>query len=843
MLWMVYLFWGINLILAQTSTVTGVVTSSEDGEPVVGASVLVVGTQMGVITDIDGKFTISNIPSSAKMLRISFVGMQSQEVQIKSGSTMKVVLHSDAEVLDEVVVTAMGISRSEKSLGYSATTVKSDEIINARTTNVADALSGKVAGLQVSSTSSDPGSVSNVVIRGFGSINGDNQPLYVVDGIPLSNSSVSGSGKNVTLGGISNVSSQDIESMTVLKGAAATALYGSRAANGVIVITTKSGKRSDGRNFSINYSGNVQARQLSYLPEMQNSFGQGWNGGQTFIENGSWGPAFDGSTQVYGPVWNNQQLIHEYSAKKDNVKDFFDLGWSQNHNLSLSGVSNDQKMTYYLSYSYTGDDGIMPDDYDVYSRNTIAFRNSYEPLKWLKFSSSVNFARSETDAVGAYQGTSVIDGLMELPRDISIVDMKDLSSAFNTPEAYFTPYGITNPYWALANNYFHTNSKQVYGKVQVDVKPIQYVTLTYRMGLDYTDYDIKTGSPQIDLDDALINNDYGYAPSNMNQEGSVSAIYSRRYELNHDFLANYAQKFLNNKLDVNVNVGVNMNERYATSLTGTGSNLSIGTGFWDLSNTASQTMSESQSKRRLVGLFGDVTIGWDDMLYLNMTARNDWSSTLPINQNSFFYPGATLSWIFTRLIPENNILSFGKVRLAYGKTGNDASPYLTSLSFVQGASNGYYVAPNISFPLNGTNAYQTSNTFGSNMLRPEMTSEFEVGMNLQFFQGRLGIDAAYYNRRTKDQIFTLPADPSVGYSYVVTNFGEVENKGLELAVNVTPIQTRDWRWDIGFNFAKNKNKVLSLPESLEGGQVSIYGFSAGNDAVEMYAVEGKPIGP
>ena len=532
MLWMVCLFAGINLILAQTSTVTGVVTSGEDGEPVVGASVLVMGTHMGVITDIDGKFTISNIPANAKTLRISFVGMQPQEVAIKSGSVMRITLHSDAEVLDEVVVTAMGISRSEKSLGYSATTVKSDEIINARTTNVADALSGKVAGLQVSSTSSDPGSVSNVVIRGFGSINGDNQPLYVVDGIPLSNSSVSGSGKNVTLGGISNVSSQDIESMTVLKGAAATALYGSRAANGVIVITTKSGKRSDGRNFSINYSGNVQARQLSYLPEMQNSFGQGWNGAQTFIENGSWGPALDGSTQVYGPIWNNQQLIHEYSAKENNVKDFFDLGWSQNHNLSLSGVSNDQKMTYYLSYSYTGDNGIMPGDYDVYDRNTIAFRNSYEPVKWLKLSSSVNFARSQTDAVGAYQGTSVIDGLMELPRDISILDMKDLSSAFNTPEAYFTPYGITNPYWALANNYFHTNSKQIYGKVQVDVKPIKYVTLTYRMGLDYTDYDIKTGSPQIDLDDALINNDYGYAPSNMNQEGSVSAIYSRRYEIN-----------------------------------------------------------------------------------------------------------------------------------------------------------------------------------------------------------------------------------------------------------------------------------------------------------------------
>ena len=842
MLWMVCLFSGINLILAQTSTVTGVVTSGDDGEPVVGASVLVMGTHMGVITDIDGKFTINNVPANAKTLRISFVGMQSKDVAIKPGSVMKVTLRSDTEMLDEVVVTAMGISRSEKSLGYSATTVKSDEIVKARTTNVADALSGKVAGLQVSSTSSDPGSVSNIVIRGFGSINGNNQPLYVVDGVPLSNNSISGSGKNVSLGGISNVSSQDIESMTVLKGAAATALYGSRAANGVIVITTKSGKRSDGRNFSINYSGNVQARQVSYLPEMQNSFGQGWNGGQTFIENGSWGPALDGSTQVYGPVWNNQQKIHEFSAKKNNVKDFFDLGWSQNHNLSLSGVSNDQKMTYYLSYSYTGDDGIMPGDYDVYDRNTIAFRNSYEPVKWLKFSSSVNFARSKTDVVATYQGTSVIDGLLELPRDISTQDMKDLSSAFNTPEAYFTPYTITNPYWALANNYFHTNSKQVYGKVQVDIKPVKYVTLTYRMGLDYTDYDVKTGSPQIDLDDALINNDYGYAPSNMNKEGSVSAIYSRRYELNHDFLVNYAQKFLDNKLDVNLNVGMNINERYGTNITGSGTNLSIPTGFWDLSNTSSQTVSESQSKRRLVGLFGDVTIGWDDMLYLNMTARNDWSSTLPINQNSFFYPGATLSWIFTRLIPENKILSFGKMRLAYGKTGNDASPYRTSLTFVQGSANGYYVAPSISFPLNGVNAYQASNSFGSSVLRPEMTSEFEVGMNLQFFNGRLGIDAAYYNRRTKDQIFTLPADPAVGYYFVVTNFGEVANKGVELAVNLTPIQTRNWRWDIGFNFAKNKNKVVALPESLESGQVSIYGFSAGSDAIEMYAVEGKPIG-
>lgn len=756
---------------------------------------------------------------------------------------MHIVLKADAALLDEVVVTAMGISRSEKTLGYSATTVKSDEIITARTTNVADALSGKVAGLQVSSTSSDPGSVSNITIRGFSSINGDNQPLYVVDGVPLQTSYYSANGKNVATGGLSSVASEDIESMTVLKGAAATALYGSRAANGVIVITTKSGARGDRRNFSVSYSGSVQARQVSYLPDMQNEFGQGWNGGQTFIENGSWGPALDGSTQVYGPIWNNQQLIHEYSAKKDNVKDFFDVGWSQNHNIALSGVSSDNKMTYYLSYSYTGDDGIMPKDYDTYERNTLAFRNSYEATKWLKVSSSVNFARSQTDAVSTYQGTSVIDGLYEMPRDVSIVDMKDTSSPFNTPEAYYTPYGITNPYWALENNYYHTASKQIYGKLQLDIKPIRDLTLTYRMGFDYTDYDAKQGYPQIELDDALINEDYGYAPSNMNQEGWVYAYYRRSYELNHDFLANYARKFFNDKFDLNVNVGLNMNERYATSMAGQTDNLTFATGFWNLSNGATKTtISEAQSKRRLVGLFGDITLGWDDMLFLELTARNDWSSTLPIDNNSFFYPGATLSWIFTKLIPENKVLSFGKVRLAYGKTGNDADPYMTGVTYTQGYANSYYVASILSFPMNGSNAFQASATKGSATLKPEMTSEFEAGLNLQFFNGRLGIDAAYYNRTTSDQIFTLPVDPSSGYSYMVTNFGKVRNKGVELVLTTVPVQTRDFRWELDFNFAKNDNKVLSLPESLEGGKVSIYSFSAGTQSVYMYAEEGKPMG-
>ncbi len=839
MMFIAGLFLSMGVALAQTQ-VSGTVTSSDNGEPIVGASVRVVGTKTGAVTDVDGKFSVS-VPRNAS-LEVSYIGMASKTV--KASPNMKITLDPDDATLDELVVTAMGITRSEKSLGYSATTVKSDELVGARTSNVANALAGKVAGVQVQTTSSQPGALSNIVIRGFGSINGDNQPLYVVDGVPLQTGYFSSQGTNVSTAGLSNVAADDIESMTVLKGAAATALYGSRAANGVVVITTKSGKKGDqGRNYTISYSGNVQARQLSTLPDMQDEFGQGWNGLQTYIENGSWGPRLDGSTQVYGPIWNSQQLIHEYSAKKNNVKDFFETGWSHNHNLSISGASDDKKMTYYLSYSYTGDDGIMPTDADYYERNTIAARGTYQPEKWLKISSSVNFARTSTDIVGTYQGTSVMDGLYEMPRDVSIVDMKDLSNVFNTPEAYYTPYGITNPYWALENNYNHTSAKQIYGKVQLDIMPIEQLTLSYRMGFDYSDSDTKIGYPQIALDDALIDEDYGYAPSNMNQDGYVYASYIRRHEINHDFLANYTDKFLDDRLDVNINAGVNINERYSTVLYGETDDLTIETGYWDLSNGSTwTTLSESQTKRRLIGLFADATFGWEDMLYLDLSARNDWSSTLPKDDNSFFYAGVTGSWIFTQLLPKNDILTFGKLRLAYGQTGNDASAYMTSNTYVQSYAYSYYGNGNLTFPMNGVNAFQASSTQGSSTLKPEMTTEFEVGTNLQFFGGRFGIDFTFYNRTTKDQIFTLPVDPSTGYSYRVTNFGKVRNRGIELAINATPIKTKDWRWDIGFNFAKNNNKVLSLPESLEGGKVAIYSYSAGSDAVYLYAEEGKALG-
>ena len=805
-----------------------------------GAAVQVVGTNQGTVTDGNGDFSLQ-VPSSGATLRISYLGMQT--IDVTAARTMRIEMLSDNKILNEVVVTAIGISREQKTLGYSAQTIDNAQLTEGKLTDVTSSLAGKVAGVQINSTSGDPGQANSVIIRGISSINGNNQPLYVIDGVPLQSATFTAQQHQNAVGGITNVNPNDIESMTVLKGAAATALYGSRAANGVIMITTKSGKKNGARNFSISYDGSLQWRNVANLPKLQNKYGQGWNGAQTFIENGSWGPEMDGSTQVYGPIWNHQQLLHEYSAVKNNIKDFFETGISTSHSVAMSGVSSDSKMTYYLSYSYTSDNGIIPDDKDTYKRNTIAYRGSYQATDWFKLSSSVNFTKNNINTVGQYQGTSMIDGILEFPRDISLVDRKGLTSAFDTPEAWYTPYGITNPYWAIANNYNHNDGKQIFGKIQADIKPLKQLTLTYRFGFDYTDYDLKLGYPQISLDDALINEDYGYAPSNMNQSGYVYARYHRQYETNHDFLANFQDKYLDGRLDLNVNVGVNMNERYYTLMTGRTDDLTFNTGFWDLSNGATKnTISEGQSKRRLVGLFGDVTLGWDDMLFLDLTARNDWSSTLPLEKNNYFYPGATVSWIFSKLIPKNNILDFGKARLAYGKTGNDAGVYQIYPNYVQGTTNGYYATGLTTFPFNGVNAFQASNTAGSSSLKPEMTTEFEAGLNLAFLNNRINVDFSYYTRTTSDQIFTLPVDPATGYAYMVTNFGKVRNNGIELLINTTPIRTRDFRWDLGFNFSKNNNKVISMPESLDGGMVNINSFSAGNDAVYMRAVEGLPMG-
>lgn len=817
-------FVGVSVVLAQTS-ISGKVISAVNGEEIVGATVMVKGTTTGTITNVDGNFTIS-LPGTNRILVVSYVGMKTVEVQ--AAPNLVVRMESDTELLEEVVVTALGIKRSERSLGYAAATVSGEAISNQRSTDALSALSGKIAGVQVSTTGSDPGSANSVIIRGVSSLNGSNQPLYVVDGVPIVNNVVEGLGRQTySLGNGANLVSPDnIESLTVLKGAAATAIYGSRAASGVIIINTKTGKKSEPLRIQANVG--VQVSEVSKLPIMQNSFGQGWYGTKTADENGSWGPAFDGRDYVYGPVYNNSQLMKPYRALPNNLRDFFEYGVMYSNSVSLA--FGGEKSTFYVGISDLRDDGILPGNKDKNGVTSMSFNGSSSFNKWLDVSASANISNQETGAVLTGQGTSVIDGVFEMPRDISIVDLKDLNNPFNTPSYYFTPYGVTNPYYALEHNYTNLKQNKVFGKFQVDVKPMEDLKLTYRFGYDYSNMESKVAMPKLDLT--------GTPNAGVSQEGYVDVLFSRRYELNHDFFGVYNK--IVNDVDVVATFGVNANERSYSDMSVNVTNLSIPT-YYDLSNGAGVPLvAESMWKRRLFGVYADVQFSYMHMLYIGLTARNDWSSTLPIDNNSFFYPGITGSYVFTEQLEKNDILSFGKIRVAWGQTGNDAGVYLINPGFEGGYARNPY-SENTTFPIGGINAYKRANKLGSSTLQPEMTSEFEIGTNLQFFNGRLGVDAAYYSRATDKQIFALNIDPATGYTSQVTNLGKISNKGVEVLVTTVPVKTKDFTWSVDFNFSKNNSLVESLPEEL-GGFANINSFTTTSNAVYMRAEVGKPIG-
>jgi TonB-linked SusC/RagA family outer membrane protein len=820
---------GVASLSAQTKVITGTVTATDEsaGE-MIGVSVTVKGTVIGTITDINGNYSLPNVPNDATTLVFSFIGMKTQEVEIGGRSVVNCVLESEAFGLEEIVVTAMGIKRSEKSIGYAATSVTGSEIAEARSSDVMRSLSGKVAGVKISASSSDPGSSNSVIIRGVSSLSGSNQPLYVIDGVPMNNSSVySSDGLNSGFdfgNGANAINPDDIETMTVLKGAAATALYGSRAANGVILITSKSGQRT-GRGLGIEYNGGMQWESILRFPEFQNEFGMGWNGDHTYIENGSWGPKFDGSMQLWGTVYNNSQKMKPFVALEDNVKDFFDLGVRYNNSLSFNGSNEDGE--FYASFSQLSSDGLLPTDADTYDRYTFSTRGSYK-IGNLTVSSSINYLTQENQFAMTGQGLTTINSIYQTPRDISIISLADLTDPFNTTDYYFTPYGTTNPYYLLdvvQNTY---KSDRTYGKIQLDYTFLEDFNFTYRLGLDASNYEQKSGTPEIKASIGSPNE------GQVDQEGEVSQQFLRRRELNSDILLTYAKSV--GDFDINALVGNNINDRISSSLSASVTGLDNPT-WYNLSNSANTpSVSEYFSNRRLIGVFGQVDLAWKDMLFVTLTARNDWSSTLPTGNNSFFYPGVTGSFLFSELIPDNQILSFGKVRIAYGQTGNDADPYMINPYYAQAAARVGFGS--LEFPLGGTNAFTYGNVLGNSNLQPEITTEFEVGANVAFYNGRLVVDFAYYDRNSDKQIFSLDMDPSTGFTAQNLNLGKISNKGVELQATVVPIRTNNFTWEITANYTKNNSLVESLPEEL-GGVATIYGLTGGTS---LDAVVGKPLG-
>ena len=829
----VSLFLCVGSVLAQTK-VTGTVYSQEDGQPIIGAAVKVDGTSTGMLTDVNGKFTLT-LPDGKTTLTISYLGYEAQTVTAKNG--MRVFLKADAATLDEVVVTAMGIKRSAKALGYSATSLEGEDIAGLRTNDVMSGLAGKVAGVQISTTSSDPGASNSVIIRGVSSLNGSNQPLYVIDGVPMTNSAVyTGDGLNNGYdfgNGANAINPDDVENMTILKGAAATALYGSRAANGVILITTKTGKKNQG--IGVEYNGGLQWESVLRLPQFQNDFGMGWYGNKTYDENGSWGPKFDGSMLRYGAIYDHSQNMKSYLPIKNNTKDFFDTGFRYNNSVSFSNATD--LTTFYVSLSQIHDDGIIPSNADSYTKYTFS-ANASQKVKAVTISANVNYAYQKNSFVTTGQGgSSMYNAIMQTPRDISIAEMQDLSNPFNTPGYYYTPYGITNPYWVVENFEHKQESERFYGKLQLDYDFLNYFKATYRFGLDTQTRHRNQGQPNME---SLFKDTYNADASTIaGATGSVTQQTTRQREINQDFFVTFDMPV--NDFNINAVAGFNGNERRSSYLYGHVENLTIPT-FFDLSNSSERpTVEQYSQKRRLYGIYGQAELAWKNMAYLTLTARNDWSSTLPKENRSFFYPGVTASFLFSELFNEDlkNTINFGKIRAAWGKTGNDANVYMTQSVYAQAASNsGGWASSAFPFAKTGTNAYTAGNTLGSLDLSPEMTTEFEIGLNMAFLQSRVSFDVSYYDRKSDKQIFSLAMDPASGYTAMNTNLGKVGNKGIEALVTVVPVRTKDFEWSLTWNFTKNKNKVISLPEEL-GGEVNIYGFNGGTG---LYAIEGEEMG-
>jgi TonB-linked SusC/RagA family outer membrane protein len=651
-----------------------------------------------------------------------------------------VFLKSDATALEEVVVTAMGIKRSAKALGYSAASLNGEEIAEVRTNDVMSGLAGKVAGVTINSTSSDPGSSNSVIIRGISSLNGNNQPLYVIDGIPMTNTSMSANSLGTNAldasfdfgNGANAVNPDDVENMTILKGAAATALYGSRAANGVILITTKNGKKSKG--IGVEYNGGLQWEKVLRLPQNQNEFGIGWYGNYTMIENGSWGPRFDGSTIRWGQVYNNSQKMKSFVPIKENVEDFFDTGFRYNNSISFSNATD--QTTYYVSLSQIHDDGIIPTNSDSYVKYTFS-ANASQKVKDFTISANMNYAYQKNKFVTTGQGgSSMYNAVMQTPRDIAIAEMKDLKDPFNSPGYYYTPYGVTNPYYILENYQNQMENERFYGKLQLDYDFLKYFKATYRFGLDTQTSQRNVGQPN--LEKLFAGTPNGSESSIAGQTGQVTQQTFREREINQDLFVTFDMPI--NDFNVNAIAGFNGNERRYSYLYGHVENLTIPT-YFNLSNSSERPeVSQYSRKRRLYGFYGQAELAWKNMLYLTVTARNDWSSTLPKENRSFFYPGVTASWLFSEMFDEDlkKIINFGKLRAAWGKTGNDADPYMTNSVYSQASVNsGAWYDSKFPFAKTGTNAYTAGNTLGSLDLSPEMTTEWEIGLNMAFLQNRI----------------------------------------------------------------------------------------------------------
>ena len=833
---------GLQSVLAQTKEITGTVTSADDGSTLPGVSVSVKGSTIGTITDINGSYHL-RVPENAKTLVFSFVGMQSKEMQI-AGTKVDVTLEPDVVGINEVVVTAMGISKDKKALGYSVSEFDGEDLEKVQVLDAATALQGKVAGVSISPSSGAPGASTRVFVRGVSSLTGSNQPLYVIDGVPVNNeyananstSAATTATRTIDFGNAaSDINPNDIESISILKGAAATSLYGSRAANGVVIIKTKSGKQ--GRELAVNFSSSYSVMEVARLPYYQKKFGQGWSNHFAYEENGSWGPELNGVERPIGNVVNNSQRLAPYEYMENSLRDFYEYGYTRENSLSLSGGS--ELMGYLLSFTNAKSDGVIPGDADVLDRNSILFKaNGGTEKTKIDFSANYIFKKLSAVATGqgddAGGGKTIFQEILQNPVNHYIPEYRNyLTNPFDNLDNYFNLYA-QNPYWIINQNGNKFKQDRLISSVNIKREITDGLNIAWKGGMDtyssfYKDWGavakVNDGTPNASTNDVF---------------GMVKEESRNVKQLDSDLILTYSGSIdLNNEntIEYNILLGNNINERTSKRHTTISKGLVVPE-YYNVANiSGAAEVSTFESTRRLVGAYAQVDLSYNNLLFLQLNARNDWSSTLPKGNNSFFYPGANLGFIFTELMDKNSILSFGKLRTSYAFAGNDADPYQIDPYYTTAAvrAGGY---GQTLYPVGGIPAYEKGATLGNPSLKPEISKEFEVGADLRFFDNRIGIDAAYYNKVTTDLIMTAQIASSSGYLFQTSNLGQISNEGVELQLNVTPVKTKNFTWDFNYLFTKSNTILDELSEELG---ITEYIINSAYET-EFVAIPGEKLG-
>lgn len=819
-----FLVLGIAVTIAQVR-VTGIVTSAEDNSPLPGVSVLVKGTQVGTITNIDGSYSL-NVPGTDAMLEFSFVGMDTKEILVGESTTIDVVMTSEYLNLDEVVVTAVGITRTEKSLGYKVSTVGDDELNSVRETSVLNSLSGKVSGVRINQQSGTVGGSSKIIIRGANSLGGNNQPIFVVDGMPIDNtffeaeniegtlSSITG---NVDVGNrASDISPDDIASISVLKGAAATALYGARAKNGAIIITTKRGKAG---TTQVQINSSYRWDTPLKLPEFQNEYAQGSYGNYDLKFLNGWGPEIsEVQDQLFLDFKGDSVRLQAYP---DNVNDFYETGFTTLNSIGISG--GDEKSDYRLGFSNNMQNGIVPES--KFRKNSVTLNAGRQFNDRLSARASLNYVTTSSEGRPA-QGSNSMNILSSkingLPRVVSIDDVKEnYVDEFGNQIALDGDKSVNNPYWIIYNNKFTNELERMIGSADLSYKVAPWLTLSNRVGTDfYNEY-----RRQVTKKGTLGRLDGAFTTYN---------LYNRVF--NNDLMATANFSF-NNDLSLRIIAGHNIFEQERRRTIVTGQDL-VMDDLYRFGNAKSTSPDNYNSLKRLMGIYGDVGINYKSILFVNITGRNDWSSTLPVENNSYFYPSISSSFIFTELIPDNNILSFGKLRLSWANVGSDEEPY--QLDFQYSAANTYYAqfSLNGNFPHGGVVGVTGPRIYPTADLQPQNASTIEIGTDLRFFTNRIGLDFTYYHTLTTNQIISIDIPLSTGYFSRNVNVGAVSNVGFEADLHLALLRKSNGvNWNLDINYNRNTQVVEELSEGL-----SEYQLTGGWSGLQIKAAPGEEFG-